>query len=122
MKAFTRLRVPLGTYTRTVELQSLSSDRGATGEVLKTYTTYTQARAAMSNLVAWQKGATTDTGNTATQLVRLQYNATLWGSIRMSDRLRLMDGDTERLLYVRSKENWNEANVEIRLQCQETLT
>ena len=123
MKAFIRKRLPLGYYNRVVEFQALEDEpeRGPTGELLMNYTTYATHRCYIANLVAWQKTSDETPGGTAVQDARLQYSQDIWQTIRIGHRIAWEDAGVIRYAEIRSKDNWNGRNQEIRRQCAEVL-
>jgi hypothetical protein len=117
-------RATVGSFRRKVTLEHVQTpaERGATGEQIKTYVPYYTGRAAMSSLIGWEKTAGAVNIAVQTHLVRLPYCRTLWDALKSSDRVTLYDGGRTRIFDIKTITNWNEWNVEIRLQCTEVLT
>lgn len=125
-RANPRKRLAVGQFNKLIDLEKLKepADRGATGEKTKTWGHYATVHANVSSMIGWEKsdiqGPTA--GAVQTHLVRIQYSTSLWQKILPSHRVRWMDGAKERILDIKTVNDWNETHTEIRLQCAEVLT
>lgn len=114
-------------FNKRIEIQRLGEParQGVSGEKLKTaWLTYRTVWAAVKSMIGFEKtdiaGATG--GAVMTHLVKLRWSMSLWQTISTAHRVHWMDGTLERTLDIKTKNNWNEANIEIWLQCAESQT
>ena len=114
---------PIGKYNKKVELHRLADPavRGPTGEQLKQYAPYQQVWAAVQPTFGSTGGQGPIAGAAQSYLVCLPWSLTLWQTIRPEHRVYWLEGTKQRTLEIKIVTNWNEANVEIRLQCVEVL-
>lgn len=114
---------PVGNYDKKVELQALTEppQRGATGEKLKVYGAYAQLWVAVLPTFGSTSGQGPIPGASQGYLVCLPYSLSVWQMLQPQHRVHWWEGTKERTLEIKTFTNWNEANVEIRLQCVEVL-
>ena len=118
-----RDRTPTGAFNKLVELQQLRDrpERGATGERLKRYAPYATVWAALTSTFAGAGSPGPLPGTATGSVVCLPYSLSLWQLIKPEHRVYWKEGTKERTLEIKSITNYEEANVEIRLQCVEVL-
>ncbi len=114
-----REQTPVGKYTKKVELQSLTGERGGTGEKLRRFAMYAQPWAAVQPNFGSSSAQGPIPGASQSYVVCLTWSPSLWQTIKATDRVCWTVGTQTRTLDIKVITNWNEANVEIRLQCVE---
>lgn len=114
---------PLGRYNKKVELQRQPDPaaRGATGEKLKQYGLYASSWTSVQPTFGSTGGQGPIAGASQSYLVCLPWSLTLWQTIKPDHRISWTEGTKTRTLEIKTITNFNEANIEIRLQCVEVL-
>ncbi len=114
---------PLGRYQKKVELQRPPDPplRGATGEKLRQYVLYASSWASIQPTFGSTGGQGPIAGASQSYVVCLPWSLSLWQAITPAHRVCWTEGTKQRTLEIKTVTNFNEANIEIRLQCVEVL-
>ena len=114
----------IGDFNRRIDLQRLKDppERGPSGEVLKKYVTYATVWASVRHVPGYEKSGTVEAvaGAVQTYLVKIRFNMSLYRTLSTAHRIAWLEGGTrQRLLDIKTIDNWNERNTEIWMQCAE---
>jgi len=103
-------------YNKRIELQSAAETRGATGEIIKTWSTFATVWSRIRTLTGTEKNAARQVQATQSHEITIRYSSDVVG-VAVNDRIVY----GSRIFDIKDIRNVDEMNIEIRMLVTESM-